>query len=77
MVVVVMMAAMVVVWALLVACSNEKRNLKANSRKSVRWTAVPVPCPCRSCLKLRGKQGSDPKGVDDLCNFHEHQAVMG
>ena len=42
-----------------------------NSRKSVRWSAVPVPCLSRLCLKLRGKQGSGPKGVDDLC-FHTY-----
>ena len=40
-----------------------------NSRKSVRWSAVPVPCLSRFWLKLRGEQGSGPKRVDDLC-FH-------
>ena len=42
-----------------------------NSRKSVRWTVVPVPCLSRLCLKLRGEQGSGPKEVDDLC-FHTY-----
>ena len=42
-----------------------------NSRKSVRWSAVPVPCRSRLCLKLKGKQGSGPEGVDDLC-FHTY-----
>ena len=42
-----------------------------NSRKSVRWTVVPVPCLSRLCLKLRGEQDSGPKGVDDLC-FHTY-----
>ena len=42
-----------------------------NSRKSARWSAVPVPCLSRLCLKLRGEQGSGPEGVDDLC-FHSH-----
>ena len=40
-------------------------------RKSVRWSAVPVPCLSRLCLKLKGKQGSGPEGVDDLC-FHTY-----
>ena len=42
-----------------------------NSRKSVRWSAVPVPCLSTLGLKLKGKQGSGPKGVDDLC-FHTY-----
>ena len=42
-----------------------------NSRKSVRWSAVPVPCSSRLWLKLRGEQGSGPEGVDDLC-FHTY-----
>ena len=42
-----------------------------NSRKSVRWSAVPVPCLSRLWLKLRGEQGSGPEGVDDLC-FHTY-----
>ena len=41
------------------------------SRKSVRWSAVPVPCLSRLWLKLRGEQGSGPEGVDDLC-FHTY-----
>ena len=44
---------------------------KTNSRKSVRWSAVPVPCLRRLCLKLKGKQGSGSEGVDDLC-FHTY-----
>ena len=40
-----------------------------NSRKSVRWSAVPVPCSSRLWLKLRGDLGSRPEGADDLC-FH-------
>ena len=51
-----------------VACPQLKR---CNSRKSVRWSAVPVPCLSRLWLKLRGEQGSGPKGVDDLC-FHTY-----
>ena len=42
---------------------------KSKSRKSVRWSAVPVPCLSKLCLKFEGKQDSGPKGVDDLC-FH-------
>ena len=44
----------------------------ANSRKSVRLSAEPVPCLSRLCLKMKGKQGSGPKGVDDLC-FHTYE----
>ena len=44
---------------------------KVNSRKSIRWSVVPVPCLSRLWLKLRGEQGSGPKGVDDLC-FHTY-----
>ena len=46
---------------------EKRKEGKKNSRKSVRWSAVPVPCLSRLCLKLRGEQGSGPKGVDDLC----------
>ena len=42
-----------------------------NSRKSVRWSAVPVPCSSRLWFKLRGEQGSGPNGADDLC-FHTY-----
>ena len=45
--------------------------VEVNSRKSVRWSAVPVPCLSRLWLKLRGEQGSGPEGVDDLC-FHTY-----
>ena len=45
--------------------------IKWNSRKSVRWSAVPVPCLSRLWLKLRGEQGSGPEGVNDLC-FHPY-----
>ena len=48
---------------------KKKKVEEENSRKSVRWSAVPVPCLSRLCLKLRGEQGSGLKGVDDLC-FH-------
>ena len=46
-----------------------QKRWKSNSRKSVRWSAAPVPCLSRLWLKLRGKQVSGPEGVDDLC-FH-------
>ena len=46
-------------------------NTTNNSRKSVRWSAVPVPCLSRLRFKLRGEQGSGPEGVDDLC-FHTY-----
>ena len=48
---------------------RRRRRRRRNSRKSVRWLAVPLPCPSRLCLKL--KQGSGPKGVDDLY-FHTY-----
>ena len=44
---------------------------KLDSRKSVRWSAVPVPCLSTLWSKLRGEQGSGPEGVDDLC-FHTY-----
>ena len=50
---------------------NAKKRRKSNSRKNVRWSAVPVPCLRRLWLKLRGEQGSGPEGVDDLC-FHTY-----
>ena len=42
-----------------------------NSRKSVRWSAVPAPCLSKLWLRLRGVQGSGPEGIDDLC-FHTY-----
>ena len=45
--------------------------MRQNSRKSVRWSVVPVPCLSRLSLKLREEQGSGPEGVDDLC-FHTY-----
>ena len=53
---------------------KQKKKKKKNSRKSVRWSAVPVPCLSRLCLKLKGKQGSGPKGVNDLC-FHTYGEI--
>ena len=50
---------------------KKKKVEEENSRKSVRWSAVPVPCLSRLCLKLSGEQGSGPKGVNDLC-FHTY-----
>ena len=47
---------------------------RENRCKSVRWSAVPVPCISRLCLKLKGKQGSGPKGVNDL-SFHTRNFV--
>ena len=45
--------------------------MNINSRKSVKWSAVPVPSKSELWLKLRGEQGSGPEGVDDLC-FHTY-----
>ena len=55
---------------------NNKINyfITGNSRKSVRWSAVPVSGLSRLCLKLRGEQGSGPEGVDDLC-FHTYGEI--
>ena len=39
--------------------------------KSVRWSAVRVPCLGKLWLKLRGELGSGPKVVDDL-GFHTY-----
>ena len=47
---------------------------KSNSRKSVRWSAVPMPCLSRLWLKLSGEQGSGPERVDDLC-FHTYREL--
>ena len=49
---------------LIIALVEAKMLFKSKSRKSVRWSAVPMPCPCRLCLKLKGKQGRGPEGVD-------------
>ena len=40
--------------------------VKANSRKSVRWSTVPVPL-CEYVLMCDGERGSGPKEADDLC----------
>ena len=41
---------------------RRKKRKKWNSRKSVRWSAVPVLCPIKLCLKLEGRQGSGLEG---------------
>ena len=41
---------------------KRKKEMKIISRKSVSWSAVPEPCLSRLWLKLRGEQGSGPKG---------------
>ena len=38
-----------------------QKNRKRNSRKSVRWSALPVPCLGRLCLKLREGAGQRPR----------------
>ena len=48
-----------------------KKRQESNSRKSVRWSAVPEPCLSRLCLKLKEKQGSGTEAVHDLC-FHTY-----
>ena len=40
--------------------------VKANSRKSVRWSAVPV-APKLVYGRGGGERGSGPEGADDLC----------
>ena len=55
---------------------GEQRNGKDDSRTSVRWSAVPLPCLRGLWLKLRGEQGSGLKGVDDLC-FHTYGGFLG
>ena len=39
---------------------------KRNSRKSVRWSAVPV-APKLVHVRCEGERGSGPEGADDLC----------
>ena len=36
-----------------------------NSRKSVRWSAVPI-APVLVCVRCEGERGSGPKGANDL-----------
>ena len=43
------------------------RNDRMNSHKSVRWSAVPMPCLSRLCSKLTGVQGSGSRVVINLC----------
>ena len=50
---------------------KKKKVEEENSRKSVRWSAVPLPYLSRLCLKLSGEQSSGPEGVNDLC-FHTY-----
>ena len=40
--------------------------VKKNSRKSVRWSAVPV-APKLVSVRCEGERGSGPEGADDLC----------
>ena len=40
-----------------------------NSRKSVRWSAVPV-APMLVFVMCDGERGSGPEGADDLCCFY-------
>ena len=47
---------------------KKRKKKKKNSRKSVRWSAVPVPCLSRLWM---GEHGSGPEGVNDLC-FHTY-----
>ena len=42
------------IWAGAVGSKSPKTPKKSNSRKSVRWSAVPVPCLSRLWLKWRG-----------------------
>ena len=41
-------------------------NINKNSRKSVRWSAVPV-APKLVNVRCEGERGSGPEGADDLC----------
>ena len=55
--------------------SEHKNAKKVNGRKSVRWSAVSMPCLSRLWLKLRGELGSGLKGADDL-SFHTHGGIF-
>ena len=50
--------------------SSELKTLKnaekVNSRKSVRWSAVPV-APKLVYVRCGSERGSGPEGADDLC----------
>ena len=59
----------IVFWPFVVLHPYEHQKSNTNSRKSVRWSAVPVPFLSSLCLKLNWEQGSSPKGVYDL-SFH-------
>ena len=48
---------------------NAQKRQNSNSRNSVRWSAVLVPCLSRLWLKLRTDQGSSLNGVDDMGKF--------
>ena len=43
-----------------------QKRQKSNSRKSVRWSAVPV-APKLVYGRCRSEGGSGPEGADDLC----------
>ena len=50
----------------------KKCNLHKNKHDSPQKRQIDSgTCLCRLCLKLKGKQGSGPEGVNDLC-FHTY-----
>ena len=49
-------------YAFISRLTTDKGEVKRNSRKSVRWSAVPVPCLSRLWMKLRGSRAAAPKG---------------
>ena len=52
-----------------VGCEND------NSRKNIRWSAVPVPCLCRFCLKLREGTGQRPLRPNPNCQKEEKEKI--
>ena len=48
---------------------KEMSQKRENSRKSVRWSAVPV-APKLVNVRCEGERGSGPEGADDLCCFY-------
>ena len=47
-----------------------------NSRKSVRWSAVPAPCLSSMGLKLKRKQGVAPKGSTTYAFTHMGDSLL-
>ena len=49
---------------------------RKNSRKSVRWSAVPVPCLGRLCLRLWGSRAAAPNGSMTFAFTHMENFLL-